>query len=214
MKKLSAAAALLCTTLLAAGAASADTTYIVDKITITGSKTVPTQTILDGLSIHKGSHVTQADIVAGQDDVGNVLKKANVVGGIKTGMRSLPKNHVEVIYMIDDQGAQAPVVNHVLPKLHAETFAGNKVLPTDQLRTAAGLTPGQDLSNDKIAAAQKAIIAAYAAAKKPVDVQVSGAISQSSQGLTDVTWNIVETKSKTKKKDTRSQEEQDQIAPP
>ncbi len=214
MKKLSAAA-LLCTTMLAAGAARADTTYTVDKITITGSKTVPTQTILDALSIHKGSHVTQADIVAGQDDVANTLKKANVVGGIKTGMRSLPKNHVEVIYMIDDQGAQAPVVNHVLPKLHAETFAGNKALPTDQLRAAAGLTPGQDLSNDKIAAAQQAIIAAYKAAKKPVDVQVSGAISQSKGGLTDVTWNIIETKGKAAaKKDDRSQEEKDQIAPP
>lgn len=214
MTKLSAAAALLCTTLLAAGAAQADTTYTVDKITITGSKTVPTQTILDGLSIHKGSHVTQADIVAGQDDVAKTLKAANVVGGIKTGMRSLPKNHVEVIYMIDDQGAQAPVVNHVLPKLHAETFAGNKVLTTDQLRAAAGLTPGQELSNDKIAAAQQAIIAAYKAAKKPFDVQVSGNISQSTGGLTDITWNITETKSKAKKKDDRSQEEQDQINPP
>ncbi len=213
MKNLSAAAAL-CTTLLAAGAARADTTYTVDKITVTGSKTVPTQTILDGLNMHKGSHVTQADIVAGQDDVGNVLKKANVVGSIKTSMRALPKNHVEVIYAIDDQGAQAPVVNHVLPKLHAEIFAGNKVLTTDQLRIAAGLTPGQELSNDKIAAAQKAIIAAYAAAKKPVDVQVSGAISPMSQGQTDITWNIVETKSKAKKKDSRSQDAQDEIAPP
>ncbi len=212
MKKISAAV-LLCTTLLAAGAARADTTYVVDKITITGSKTVPTQTILNGLSIHKGSRVTQADIIAGQDDVGNVLKKANVVGGIKTGMRALPKNHVEVIYMIDDQGAQAPIVNHVMPKLHAEIFAGNKALTTDQLRAAAGLTPGQELSNDKISAAQQAIIAAYKAAKKPIDVQVNGAISQSKDGTTDVTWNITETKGK-KAKDTRSQEEQDQIAPP
>ena len=213
MKKISAAA-LLCTTLLAAGAARADTTYVVDKITITGSKTVPTQTILDGLSIHKGSRVTQADIVAGQDDVGNVLKKANVVGGIKTAMRALPKNHVEVIYMIDDQGAQAPVVNHVMPKLHAEIFAGNKALSTDQLRAAAGLTPGQELSNDKISAAQAAIIAAYKAAKKPIDVQVNGNISQSKDGMTDVTWNITETKSKAKARDTRSEEEKDQIAPP
>ncbi len=213
MNKLTAAA-LLCTTLLAAGAARADTTYIVDKITITGSKTVPTQTILNGLHIHKGSQVTQADIVAGQDDVGDVLKKANVVGGIKTGMRALPKNHVEVIYMIDDQGAQAPTVTHVMPKLHAEIFAGNKALTTDQLREAAGLTPGQELTNAKITAAQQAIVAAYKAAKKPFDVQVSGAISQTGNGLTDVTWNITETKSKVAKtKDTRSQEEKDQIAP-
>ena len=206
------AATLFCTTLLAAGAVRAETTYVVDKLTIVGSRTVPTQTILNGLSIHKGSQVTQAQIVAGQDDVESVLKKANVVGGIKTGMRTLSRNHVEVIYTIDDQGAQAPVVNHVAPKLHAENFVGNKVLSTDQLRTAAGLTPGQNLSNDVIAAAQKAIAAAYAAAKKPVDVQVSGSVSQTAGGQTDVTWNITETK--TKKKDTRSPEEQDQIAPP
>ncbi len=197
MKKISAAA-LLCTTLLAAGAARADTTYTVDKITITGSKTVPTQTILSSLSIHKGSQVTQADIVAGQDDVAATLKKANVVGGIKTAMRSLPKNHVEVIYTIDDQGAHAPTVSHVAPKLHAEVFAGNKVLPTDQLTTAAGLTLGQDLSNEKITAAQQAIVAAYKAAKQPVNVQVAASITQSGNGQADITWNITETKAKHK----------------
>ena len=130
-------------------------------------------------------------------------------------MRQLPKNHVEVIYMIDDQGAQAPTVTHVAPKLHAQIFVGNKALPTDQLQAASSLKPGQDLSNADISAAQQAIVAAYKAAKKPVNVQVGASISQTNDGHADVTWNITETKAK-KPRDTddRSQEEKDQIAPP
>ena len=197
MKRLPLAAALLCTVSLAAGAARADTTYVVDKVTITGSKTVPTQTLLDSIQTHKGAHVTQADIVADQDTITKVLGKANVVGGIKTSMATKSNKHIEVTFALDDQGAQAPTVTHVAPKLHAETFTGNVALTSDQLTAAAGLKIGQDLTNEMITAAQKAIAAAYTALKKPIDANVSAAITQS-QGGADVAWKIIE--SKTKKK--------------
>ena len=192
-------ALLLCSTLLAGGAAYADTTYVVDKVTITGSKTVPTQTLLDSIQTHKGSHVTQADIVADQDTITKVLGKANVVGGIKTSMATKSNKHIEVTFAVDDQGAQAPTVTHITPKLHAEIFSGNVAIPTDKLAAAAGLNPGDELTNAKIAAAQKAIIAAYAAAKLPVDVTVGAETTTTpTKGQVDVTWKIVETKSKKK----------------
>ena len=209
MTKTITAAALACAALLAsAGAARADTTYTVDKITITGNKTVSTQALLDGLSFHKGSHVTQADIVAGQEDVSKTLKAANVVGGIKTGMRQLGKSHVEVVYTIDDQGAQAPIVTHVAPVLHAQIFEGNKSIASDKLAAATGLTVGDKMTNDKVAAAQAAIRDAYKAAKLPVNLALSGTTQALAGGQVDVTWHITETKAKRKSHDVEDQREQ------
>jgi outer membrane protein assembly factor BamA len=180
-------------------AAWADTTYTVDKVIITGSKTVPTDKLLAAVQEHAGSRVTQADIVADQEAILKVLGAANVVGGIQTSMRSKPNNHIDVIFAVNDQGAQAPVVTKVAPKLHAETFVGNVSIPSDKLAAASGLTIGEDLDNSKITAAQQAIAAAYKAAKLPVGMNLSGAIQTVSPGQVDVVWTIQETKAKKKK---------------
>ena len=183
---------------LASQAALADASYIVDKVTITGSKTVPVETLYAAIEEHKGSTVTQADIDADQDKILKVLGDANVGGGIKTSMASRGK-HIEVTFAITDTGKQAPVVTKVAPKLHAELFDGNKSLSTDKLMAASGLNPGDALSNGKIAAAQQAIIAAYKAAKLPVNVQISGENRSVSPGQVDVVWHVTETKGKQKR---------------
>ena len=199
----------------AALADSLDTPHTLDKVTITGSRSVPTDKLMAVVQEHAGSSVTQNDIVADRDAITKVLEQAHVGGEVKAKISEEPKHkHLTVEFIVVDQGVQAQVVNHVAPKLHAETFAGNKVLTTDQLTAAAGLAPGQELSNEKITAAQQKIKDAYAAAKKPVDVNIGASISQTATGQADITWNIVETKGKAKKKDTRSDEEKDQIAPP
>ena len=198
------AAALFCSVALSAGAAHAQT-YTVDKVTITGSKTVPTADLLAAIQEHKGSKVTKDEIIADQDAITNVLHKANVVGGIKTSMASKPGNHIEVVFALDDQGAQAPVITKVAPKLHAETFAGNVFESTANLQAAAALNPGDSLSNDKIAAAQKALVALYAAAKAPVSVSVGVDFKTVSPGLVDVVWTIVETKAKKKRRNTEDE---------
>jgi outer membrane protein assembly factor BamA len=168
-------------------------------VIITGSKTVPTDKLLAAVQEHAGSRVTQADIVADQEAILKVLGAANVVGGIQTSMRSKPNNHIDVIFAVNDQGAQAPVVTKVAPKLHAETFVGNVSIPSDKLAAASGLTIGEDLDNSKITAAQQAIAAAYKAAKLPVGMNLSGAIQTVSPGQVDVVWTIQETKAKKKK---------------
>ena len=183
---------------LASQAALADTSYIVDKVTITGSRTVPVETLYAAIGEHKGSTVTQADIVADQDKILKVLGDANVGGGIKTSMASRGK-HIEVTFAITDTGKQAVVVTKVAPKLHAEMFDGNKSIPTDKLTAASGLSVGQDLSNEKIAAAQQAIIGAYKAAKLQVNVQVTGENRSVSPGQVDVLWHVAETKGKKKR---------------
>ena len=200
MKANSFAALLLGGTLLSAGAA-AETTYVVDKVTITGSTTVPPEKLYAAIQEHKGSTVTQADIVADQDAITKVLGAANVVGGIKTSMAAKSNKHIDVVFAVEDHGAQAPIVTKVAPKLHAELFEGNKSVASDKLMAAAGLNPGDDLSNEKVAAAQAAIVGAYKAAKLQLNVVVSGETRSVSPGQVDVTWHVVETKGK-KKRDT------------
>ncbi len=209
-------ALVLSGSLLLTTAAWAETTYVVDKINIIGSKTVPTEKLYSAIQSHKGSKVTQADIVADQDAISKVLGDANVVGGIKTSMATKSNKHIEVTFAITDQGAQAPVVTHTAPTLHAEIFDGNKSIPSDKLAAASGLNPGDKLNNDKILSAQKAIAAAYTAAKLPVNIALSGDNRTVAPGQVDVTWHIVETKvkgPKSAKGQEKSQEAQDQIAP-
>jgi outer membrane protein assembly factor BamA len=191
-------AVLLGGAMAVAPAAWGDTTYVVDKVIISGSKTVPVEKLYAAIQEHAGSRVTTADIIADQDAITKVLSANNVVGGIKTSMAAQGK-HITVTFALDDQGAQAPVVTHVAPKLHQETFTGNNSISSDKLAAATGLTPGEDLNNDKILAAQKAIVQAYKDAKLPISVNVAGSNTAAGNGQVDVNWTITETKAKKKK---------------
>jgi outer membrane protein assembly factor BamA len=83
-------------------------------------------------------------------------------------------------------------------------FTGNNALTADELAAASGLKPGDELSNDKIKAAQQAIVDAYKASKKPVNVTITGAVNQ--KGATvELVWTVVETKGKKKPKNTEDE---------
>ncbi len=205
MKLAIACAALL----LSVGPALAETTYVVDKVTITGSKTVPVDTLLGAIQEQKGSRVTTADIVADQGRITDALKKANVVGGIKTSMKQKPNKHIEVMFDITDNGAQAPEVVKIAPKLHKQIFDGNKSIDSDTLAAATGLKPGDDLSNAKIQAAEAAIAQAYKDAKlQGIGINLSGDTATYGNGQADVTWHIVETKAKKKPRDVEDERSQ------
>jgi outer membrane protein assembly factor BamA len=194
-----ASALLLGTTLLAAPAAWAQTTYTVSKVTITGNKSVPTDQLMAAVQEHPGSKVTVNDILADRDAISKVLEAAHVVGSVKPSIKTQgPKS--EIIFAIEDQGVQAPTVTHVAPKLDQEIFAGNASIPSDTLAQASGLKPGDDLSNEKIAAAEQAIFNIYKAAKLPISVTINGENKQIEGGKYDVIWHITETKAKKKKK--------------
>ena len=200
---------LLAGTVLGASSAWADTTYVVDKVTITGSKSVPTAKLLGAIREQKGSRVTQADIVADQDAISKVLGEANVVGGIQTSMATKPNKHIEVTFAVRDEGVQAPTVTKVAAKLHAQIFDGNKSISSDKLAAATGLNPGDELTNDKVLAAENAIGAAYKAAKLPINMSLSGGPQKTAGAQYDLLWHIKETK--LAKKDDRSRDAQDQI---
>ena len=199
----SPSAMLLAAALFAAPAAWADTVYNVSKVTITGSKEVPVAQLYAVVQEHPGSKSTVNDILADRDAITKVLGNAHVVGAVNVSVKTTGSES-EIIFAIDDQGVQAPVVTTVAPKLDAEIFDGNASVPTATLATASGLTPGEDLDNNKILAAEQAIVAAYKTANVAVSVQISGENKRLASGNYDVIWHIVETKTAApaKKKDT------------
>jgi outer membrane protein assembly factor BamA len=191
-------ALLLGATMLAAPAARAETTWIINKVFITGSKTVPTDKLFAVVQEHSGSKVTVNEIQSDRDAISKVLEDAHVGGAVQPSMKAVGQK-VDITFAIQDEGVQAPVVTKVAPKLDAEIFDGNASIPSDKLAAASGLTPGEDLTNEKITAAQQAIVATYKAAKLPIGVSINGENKVVGNGKVDVYWHIVETKAKKKK---------------
>jgi outer membrane protein assembly factor BamA len=194
----STTALLLGAAVLAAPAARAEQSWTVNKVIITGNKTVSTDKLMAVVQEHAGSKVTVDIINADRDAISKVLEDAHVGGAVQPSMAAVGQR-VNITFAIDDKGVQAPVITKVAPKLDAEIFDGNASIPTDKLAAASGLNPGDDLSNEKITAAEAAIMATYKAAKLPVSVAISGENKVVGNGKVDVYWHIVETKGKKKK---------------
>ena len=188
---------------LTAASAHADTIYTVDKVTITGSKTVPTSQLYAVIKEHPGIKATRDDIVGDQNAISAELTKANVAGGIKTQLLGpKPNGHYEVTFIVVDNGAQAPIVTHVAPKLDKQTVDGNVSIPTDKLLAATGLQPGEELTNEKVLGAETAIQGVYKQAKLPVSMTINGSTQAVDGGKVDIMWHIVETKGKKKPRNT------------
>ena len=188
---------------LAAGPALAQT-YTLDKIQINGLKSASPDEMRAALKEKPGTKVTTADLVADVNVLEKALEAKNVVGSVKVSMANKHNGHIDSIFDVTDNGIQTATVTTVAPKLNDQVFSGNNVLTANELTTATGLKPGDELSNDKIKAAQEAIVAAYKASKKPVNVTVSGAINQKGSTV-EVVWTVVETKCKKKPKNTEDE---------
>ena len=143
-------AASLALVVIGSAAARAEKTYTIDKVTISGSKSVPSSQLYGVLKEHAGMQATREDIVGDQTAISNELTKANVVGGIKTQLLGpKPNGHYEVTFIVQDNGVQAPTVAHVAPKLDQQTVDGNVSIPSDKLLQATGLQPGEEMTNEK-----------------------------------------------------------------
>ena len=184
--------------MLASFPAWADPSFVLDHVTITGNKSVTTDKLMDAIQERPGSRISQADILADRDSMMKVLEGANVVGSVGARITTKPNKHVLVEFTVDDRGVQAPTVTKVAARLNTQIFEGNKALTTEQLRAASGLNPGDTLTDATVQAAEKAIQAAYAKSKLPLDVNITGSIAQNA-GKVDITWHITEKKGKPKR---------------
>jgi outer membrane protein assembly factor BamA len=196
MKKISTLTVLAA--VFAAGPALAQH-YTLDKIEINGLKSADPSTIAAQLKDQPGAKVTTDDILGDQDQLEKLLEAQHITGAIKTSLRNKHHGHVDVIFDVADTGVAAPVVTTVAPKLKSQTFVGNNKVSADDLQAASGLTPGEDLSTDKIVAAQNAIGAIYK--KRNIGVSIQESNAQAADGSVQITWTITESKKK-KKRDT------------
>lgn len=185
--------AALGTGLLVSVAATADTGgHKLDRVTITGSRSVPPEQLYAALKEQKGEIVTHDDILADQSTIGNILAKANVGGSIKTSMITKSNGHIEVTFAITDQGVTAPTITKVAPKLDHQVFTGNVKESAADLEAVTGLKPGDDLTNAKVSAAQAAIVDLYKKAGK-VNVSVGADPKTVGNGKVEIDWQIAET---------------------
>jgi outer membrane protein assembly factor BamA len=173
--------------------------YTLDKVEINGLQSADPSALRAQLKDQPGAKVTTSDIIGDQDQLEKLLEAQHIGGAIKTSLRNKHNGHVDVIFDVADKGVVKPVVTTVAPKLKQEIFIGNAKLTNDDLQAASGLKPGDELSNEKIQAAQLAIQAAYK--KANVGCEIAGAVSQNG-GDTTITWTIKETKVKKKRKNT------------
>jgi outer membrane protein assembly factor BamA len=188
---------------LAAGPALAQS-YVLDKIHINGLKSVSPDEARAALNEKVGTKVTTDDLVADVTVLEKALEAKHVVGSVKVSMANKHNGHIDSIFDVTDNGIQTPTVVTVAPKLNDQVFTGNTALTADELTAASGLKAGDELSNDKIKTAQQAIVDAYKASKKPVNVTITGAVNQ--KGATvELVWTVVETKAKKKPKNTEDE---------
>ncbi len=182
-------------------------TYTLDKVIISGNKQVPSATLNAALAEKPGTQVTKDDIIADQDNILAVYKKANVGMGIKVllatkTVRNVP--HAEVTFKIVEDVAPPAQAVTVPNKLAHMTFVGNVIETTDALAAAAALKPGDVVTNDILQAAQKRILAVYQSDHKAqlANVNIEGDIATPTPGQVDLTWKITETKGKKKPRNT------------
>ena len=174
-----------------------DTPHVLDKVTIVGAHSVPANELYPVLQEHAGAKVTKSEIIADRDALSKALEDKHVTGSVMPSIALLPASkHVNVTFTIKDTGIQTPQTVKVAPKLHQQVFQGNASVSSDKLQTATGLHPGDELSNEKLAAAQQAVVQAYKDAKLPVSVNVGATPKSLGNGTDDIVWQITETKGK------------------
>jgi outer membrane protein assembly factor BamA len=187
---------------LAAGSALADQTYKVDKIEINGVKSVNVNDLRAVLKEKPGDKVTIQDIIADQDVLVKKLETLNVTGGVKTSKRDKPGNHIDIIYDVNDNGVEKPVVKTVTrmvtPKLGHMMITGNKLVDSDVLLTAAAMKEGDELTQASMNDSAKRIMDAYSKALKKVHKTASVAITAehadaAKPGEVDLTWKLTVT---------------------
>lgn len=190
-KTFRAAAAAGLFSLSLATSALAEATYKISKIAIMGNQAVSTDVLLSKISTKPGTRVPVAQVATDTQALKDAYANVPVDVNIASSLQPDKGGAYIAQFVITETKSAAPVVTKVAPKLHELIFRGNHKLSTEVLAAAAGVKPGDDLSNDKITAMQQAIVGAYKAAKK-LPVSVDGENQRRDDGSYDVIWNIDE----------------------
>lgn len=172
-------------------AAFADTTYKIHKIIIKGNKSVATDVLMAKVATQPGSKVGADAISADAKSILEAYQKVPVDVNINATLNPAGSGSYDAVFtLVETASAPPPPPVKVNPKLHVMTFDGNKKIDSDTLAAAAGAKPGDELTNEKVAAMQQAIVAVYKA--KNLGVTVDGENKNNNDGTYDVIWHITE----------------------
>lgn len=177
--------------------ALAEQTYLVSKISIRGSKSVPTADLMAVVKEHPGERVTVADIKADMAAIEQVLMNAHVIGSVQVSAATTGDKS-EIIFQINDQGIEKPTVKTVMvqPRLGEQDFVGNTSISSTALANADGLKPDEELTKASLNAAAKAIVDYYHTTAPKVGIAISTSSKQTDATHVELIWKITETAAK------------------
>jgi outer membrane protein assembly factor BamA len=144
-----------------AAQAQSTASYTLNKVTFEGTAQVPTAELQAALPFQVGQKIDHAALQANMNAVQAVYQKHNVGAGITQRMTVFHKTRADIAYVFEEKAPVAPTVTHVGITADSVAVSGNIKVKTADILAAAGIKPGDSLTNEKIQAAQTAIVALY-----------------------------------------------------
>lgn len=173
----------------AANAAPAGS-YTLGKVTFVGNSQVPSGELQSALPIQPGEKIDEAGMSQETDAVEQVYRKHNVGASLSIRKTITPRKVALLTYTFAEQAPVAPTVTHIGITADHVGVAGNKKISTDKILAAANLHPGDTLTNEKIAAAQTAILALYK--KANVGATINSGWTNTTPQHVDLVFTVVE----------------------
>ncbi len=186
------AAAFGVTALLAtAPAIAAPSSWTLSKVTFLGNRQVPTDELQAALPIQPGDKLDQSGVQSEFDAVQQVYRKHNVGASIGQRLSTLGRK-ATITYTMTEQAPTAPTVVHVGVTADSVSVTGNTKVSTADILAAANIPPGSQVTNEKIQAAQAAIVALYK--KKNVGASIGTDWTNNAPQHVAMVFKITETK--------------------
>lgn len=187
------AALLACTIVAAALPAQAQVTgtYTLSKVTFSGNAQVPTSELEAALPIQVGQKIDQAGLQQEMSAIQQVYEKHNVGANMSQRITVTHGTRALIAYSFVEQAPVAPTVTHVGITADHVGVTGNAKVKTADILAAAGLKPGDTLTNEKIAAAQASVLALYKKANVGCTINTDWTNTATPQHV-DLTFKVVE----------------------
>lgn len=171
-----------------ADAAEKAGTYTLLGFNLSGIKGVDQKALEAKLKHKPGDRITRDDI---KDDTAIIEKelKAKGIQGRLFATMAERNGRVWIIVDVLDNPARVFATQR---QLEALRFEGASRVPADALARASGLRPGDLITPQKLDAARKGIVAAYAKAIPGKTVQITGKMQAKDNGKVVMTWIVRE----------------------
>jgi outer membrane protein assembly factor BamA len=176
---------------IAAGAANAQTTYVLNGYSFGAMRGVNTAELEARLKEKPGARITRADVEIDRAIVQREIEARHLKGQVYATIAE-KKGRVWIIFdLLDLSGPPAGMpVRH----LELQHFEGTSRIAASALAAASGLKKGDQLSAENINVARRAILAMYAKAMRGKPISLKARLQIKADGRTTITWIVKETK--------------------